>query len=330
MDIHRRPSVMEGHGFYNQHSQQQAGAASLGYSALEAAAREVPLAPVVRMADFGSSQGRNSLEPVRRALATLRARQNDLLVEVTHTDLPQNDFNSLIQLVGGADGYLAGQTGVYASARGGSFYLQLFPEATLQLGWSSIATHWLSQAPGALHVIFSSLADVPDPLWKEQARRDWESWVTHRQVELVPGGQVVMVGSRADDHGLTGAEALMEVVQTCLAEVLPASELAGLCIPTYYRTRDEWLAPLGRGLRVREAHELELDDIYWHEFEQTGDRQRLADQVVGFWKAAFGPPLLGTLDVKDLYSRVRERLVADPQKARCQWKLMVLRLERTL
>ncbi len=319
---------MEGHGFYNQHSQQQAGAASFGYAALEAAAGEVPLASVVRIADFGSSQGRNSLEPIRRALDVLRARRSDQVVEVTHTDLPQNDFNSLIQLVAGPDGYLTGQTGVYASARGGSFYRQLFPEATLQLGWSSIATHWLSHPPGALKVIFSSLADVPDPLWKEQAARDWESWVTHRQVELVPGGQVVMVGSRADDQGVTGAESLMEVVQTCLAEVLSASELAGLCIPTYYRNRDEWLAPLGRGMQVRETHEIELDDIYWREFEQTRDRERFADQVVGFWKAAFGPPLLGNLEVKDLYSRVRERLIVDPQRGRCQWKLMVLRLQR--
>lgn len=329
MDTHPWPSVMEGQGFYNEHSQQQAGAASFGYSALETAAGEVPLASVVRMADFGSSQGRNSLEPVRRALAVLRKRRSDQVVEVTHTDLAQNDFNSLIQLVVSPDGYLAGQTGVYASARGGSFYLQLFPEVTLQLGWSSIATHWLSRAPSGLKVIFSSLAEAPDPLWKEQARRDWEAWVTHRQVELVPGGQVVMVGSRADDQGLTGAEGLMEVVQACLAEVLPASELDGLCIPTYYRHREEWLAPLGRGMQVREAQELELDDIYWREFEQTGDRQRFAEQVVGFWKAAFGPPLLGNLDVKDLYSRVRDRLIADPQRGRCQWKLMVLRLERT-
>lgn len=315
---------MEGHGFYNQHSQQQANAATRGYELWQRALDEVPLHPAFRLADFGSSQGRNSLEPMRRAVESLRSRQADLEIEVTHTDLPQNDFNSLIELVSGPDTYL--RPGVYSGVRGASFYGPLFPDASLSLGWSSIATHWLSRAPDMPGVIFSSL--VSDPCWKEQARQDWETWVACRSRELRPGGQVVMVNSAADDAGLSGAEPLMEAVQETLREVLPADEVARMVIPTYYRTRAEWLAPLGHGLEVVEAEDCALDDLYWAELQKSGDREKFAEAVVGFWKAAFAPALLGDRDIQDFYARLRARLVANPERGRCSWRLMLLRLRR--
>lgn len=313
---------MEGHGYYNLHSQQQANAASRAYGLWRQAASEVPLGPVLRIADFGSSQGRNSLEPMRLAVETLRDRRSELEIEITHTDLPQNDFNSLIELVSGPQSYVS--TGVYAGARGGTFYGPLFASESLTLGWCSSALHWLSEdTKGSL---VSSL--LSDPQGKEQARQDWQTWVDCRTRELCPGGQLVLCHGYTGEDGTQGPEPLMNTVWETMRAVLPADEVGTMCLPTYYRTREEWLAPLGRGLEALDVQESVLDDVYWNELQRTGDRAAFAEAVVGAWRAPFHGPLFGDRDVKDLYPRLTAALEADPTRGRCNWRLMLLRLVR--
>src|ERR1700749_4064304 len=71
------PAAMEGQGRYNRSSQVQAAGLSPAVPMLERAAREVPLPdghlPIV-IADYGSSQGHNSLAPVGAAIDVLRGR----------------------------------------------------------------------------------------------------------------------------------------------------------------------------------------------------------------------------------------------------------------
>jgi hypothetical protein len=58
--------VMEGQGAYNKHAKLPAGGAALAVPFLEKAVREMGLAPADRplvIADYGSSQGKNSLAP---------------------------------------------------------------------------------------------------------------------------------------------------------------------------------------------------------------------------------------------------------------------------
>ena len=48
--------------------------------------------PIV-IADYGSSQGKNSLRPMKAAISALRQRVPlDRAISVVHTDLPGNDF----------------------------------------------------------------------------------------------------------------------------------------------------------------------------------------------------------------------------------------------
>lgn len=309
---------MEGKGYYNQHSQQQANAARHAYEYWRKAASEVPLGPLVRVGDFGSSQGLNSLEPMRRAVETLRSRSAEVEIEVTHTDLPQNDFNSLIALVSGPSSYV--QRGVYAGARGGSFYGQLFPGSSLTLAWSSIALHWLSrrvEAPVCSNVL-------SDPRGKEQSRLDWCAWLEARAREMVPGGQVVLVTGLANPDGTTGAEPMMEAA----LEALPPGLAGEVCLPTYYRKREEWLAPLGGDFELLDSSEVALDDLYWKELQSSGDRRAYAESVVGAWRAAFAGALLGSRDVGDFQAQFTDLIEQAPERGRCAWKLMLLRLRR--
>jgi hypothetical protein len=71
------PAVMEGGGAYNRHATLQAAGARLAIPFFEKAVRDVTLDPVdlpVVIADYGSSQGKNSLAPIRIAIGNLRPR----------------------------------------------------------------------------------------------------------------------------------------------------------------------------------------------------------------------------------------------------------------
>src|SRR6516165_10498998 len=99
-----RPSVtaMEGKGCYNRHSAIPAAGGALALPLWEQAAEMIELdvgdRPIV-LADYGSSEGQNSLAPMRTAIAVLRARiGHQRPTMVYHTDLPANDFTSLFQV----------------------------------------------------------------------------------------------------------------------------------------------------------------------------------------------------------------------------------------
>ena len=133
------PAPMEGHGVYNRSSRVQAAGSAPALSLLERAATQAALAPApepITIADYGSSQGHNSLAPMRVAIAALRRRAGPTrAISVVHTDLPDNDFAALFRMLAeDPESYLRGDPMVYASAVGRSFYEQLLPAASVSLG----------------------------------------------------------------------------------------------------------------------------------------------------------------------------------------------------
>ena len=68
---------MEGDGAYNRHASVQAAGNTLALLHAREAARRVDINPEnepIIIADYGSSQGKNSLAPMRAAIETLRSR----------------------------------------------------------------------------------------------------------------------------------------------------------------------------------------------------------------------------------------------------------------
>lgn len=337
---------MEGHGSYNAHSHPQHDAARSGIEQLAAAARGMPLPGTgpVTIADYGASQGRNSLAPLAAAIDAARdAHGEALAVQVVHTDLPANDFSSLFQTVAG-DPHTYLRPGVYALAAGRSFYEQLLPSATVSLGWSSITVHWLSAAPTPMaDGIWSPLA-APDvqAAWRAQSARDWRAFLDARGAELLPGARLVIVGSGADDQGRAGAEGAMRAIDGCLhdmvaAGTLTAGQYAAMAVPTWYRTAAEWDDPFPHaGLRLLVRQPSVLADPFWPELERTGDARAYAASAAGFLRAAFEPALTGPLPADrraavadELFDRrLVEAIAADPATASCRWQLQLLVLER--
>ncbi|MBX6743723.1 MAG: SAM-dependent methyltransferase [Acetobacteraceae bacterium] len=348
----RSEGVMEGGGFYNEHSLPQHDAGSFGLAMLAQAAQAAPMPEPggdFVIVDYGAAQGRNSLEPMRLAVQAVRARSPESMpIVVVHTDLPDNDFSILFKLVEtSAASYLRSAPNVFSYAAGGSFYRQLFPSERISLGWSAIAVHWLSTAPTVIpgHIWASRATGHVLEAFAQQAKRDWLDFLRHRAAEMRPGARLVVVGGGADDQGDSGADGLMDLANEALRDLvgegaMSAEEYGRMVIPVYCRTPGEYLAPFGSGGDagglVLEHQELKvLPDAYWQEYQRSSDVEAFAAAYADFFRAAYGPSLFGVLEptrgpqerqalaarFQDLLQR---RIAGDPRRAVCHWRVLVM------
>src|SRR5215469_983591 len=95
--------AMEGKGSYNKYAKLPAGGAALALPLWEKAAQRVELDvghQAAVLADYGSSQGKNSLVPMQVAIRSLRRRLGPgPPISVFHIDQPSNDFNTLFEVL---------------------------------------------------------------------------------------------------------------------------------------------------------------------------------------------------------------------------------------
>ncbi len=302
-----REPVMQGRGYYNEHSELQARAAEEADEVLGRALNAVTISPgSLTIADFGSSQGHNSMRQVAFALDRLTertGRSQDIMV--VHTDLPHCDFTSLFVLLEtAAESYRRSRDHVFASAIGHSFYERLLPANSLTFGWSAFALHWMSALPLALREHIWPVCAAPDEAkaLAEVAAADWHNFLAHRAAELIPGGQLVLLTGAVDETGSTGLEPMMDVANGVLKSLvadgkLSADVYAGMTIPSRPRRRDEFTAPFDNGelpaLALEELIIAETPNAAMLRWQQTGDPAIFAADITGFFIAAFGPSLFG-------------------------------------
>lgn len=307
-------TAMERQGGYNRSSQVQAAGLSPAVPMLERAARMVTLLsapqPIV-IADYGSSEGRNSLIPMAAAIHVLRERIGlEREISVVHIDLPGNDYSVLFQtLLAAPDSYLHKGGPTFASAVGRSFYEQVLPSSSVTLGWSSWATQWLSRAPAEIpdhvQVALSHDASAREAFFK-QAAEDWRTFLAARERELCPGGRLAILTMAVDDTGEFGYRPLLDAMYSALVSMtetgfLGADEIRRMTIPTVGRSREDFLAPFdaegksGR-LRVEDMDVFLAEDHIWSEFEHNGDAQAFGARWAAFSRASVYPTLAASLD----------------------------------
>jgi SAM dependent carboxyl methyltransferase len=156
MRMMERPSqqtftAMEGDGYYNRHSAMRAAGIARVLPVWEKVSGSVPVGDeTLVIADYGSSQGRNSMTPMRVAIAALRAKAGpDRGVEVIHTDLPPNDFASLFKAMAEEpESYLKDATGIFPSAVGRSYFESVIAPGTVHLGGNSWTLQMAEPKPG--------------------------------------------------------------------------------------------------------------------------------------------------------------------------------------
>jgi hypothetical protein len=304
--------VMEGGGSYNLHAKIPAGGGSLALPYLEKAAQSCALPPgsnAIVMADYGSSQGKNSLSPMRAAIRCLRTRVgNERSVMVVHVDQHANDFNTLFDVLQkDPERYTLDDPNVFPCAVGRSFYENVFPQGQVDLGWCSYAAVWLRRIPALIPGHFMSLGCTGDvrAAFDLQAAKDWRLFLSLRARELRAGGRLVIVLPGLSDTGGSGLEPVFNSANTVLAElvderVIDDDERKRMVLGSYPRRRAQLLEPFRadgqfQSLSVERCELLDLPDAAWTDYQVSGDLQALVSRHAAFFRAIFVPSLSSSI-----------------------------------
>ncbi|WP_422746349.1 SAM-dependent methyltransferase [Mycobacterium sp. WMMD1722] len=346
-----RPQSKDSSG-YSAASRLRAAGLGQAIALFEDAARLVPLPrppqPIV-IADYGAATGHNSLLPICAAIAELRKRTRpEHSILVAHTDVPDNDFTALFRtLSDDPDSYLTKDAAAFASAVGRSFYSQIMPSNSVNLGWSSWAIQWLSRVPAPvpdhLHITHCT-EEALRAAYARQAAHDWHEFIAFRGRELCPGGRLVVMTMGVGEDGEFGFGPLLAAMADTLAELVGAGELnveeqQRMTVPTVARSAAELRAPFapsGRFERL-EIERLEIfdaEDRYFDQYRKDKDDKAFGAQWAAFARAAVFPALTGALNTADegrirrfadrLDAGIAARLAAAPEPTRIPQAHVVL------
>ena len=340
-------AAMEGGGFYNRHSAMQASGIAAIMPDWEKTVRDIEIdnGPIV-IVDYGSSQGRNSMAPMRVAIEKIRARTGaPTPIEVIHTDLPTNDFAALFTtLEDDPSSYLAGTSNVFPSAIGRTYFEQILPTASVHLGWNTWTLQWLSGdailTPDHLYVQHSRSPDVRTRLRQRQAD-DWRRFLECRAKELKVGAKLVtaFVGMVDDEMGLEQINgALWNSVQDLGHDgILSDNEQLQMTLPIAPRTIDDIRAPFGDqgtfvGLTIEKVDIFNVPDPVWEAFQLDGDARQFGVSQANIKRAYAAPTIASALGSRadkqfvmdQLFDRFASRIAAKPRAHECKLAVVVL------
>ena len=162
---------------------------------------------------------------------------------------------------------------VFVHACGIGFHRQLLPDATLNLGFSATAMHYISEKPCEIpdHVHMVGTSGATLAAYTEQAAKDWERILLARAHELVPGGRLVFMNFGKDELGRylggTGGVDMFDTFDTLWKGLanegrITKDEYVKASFSQFYRTKEQFSAPLldessavySAGLRLISAH----------------------------------------------------------------------------
>ncbi|MCV0424755.1 MAG: class I SAM-dependent methyltransferase [Roseibium sp.] len=141
--------------------------------------------------DYGCGPGQSAIETVRPALNVWRSASSSKQISVCHADQPGNDWNALMALVFGDDGYMSDTSKPLVQTAIGSFYDRMMPDQSVSIATCFFASHWLSSsvqlyAPDTIW--FADLTgEARKKMW-QLAERDWIRFLKLRARELQSGG----------------------------------------------------------------------------------------------------------------------------------------------
>jgi SAM-dependent methyltransferase len=252
--------------------------------------------------DMGTADAGTSLSMVGSAIDAVRARAPQAPISIVYSDQPRNDFNALIANVYGLgpfDTYLDRHDNIFPLVSGTTFYKQIVPAGTLDIGFSATAMHWLSTKVCNISNHVQAVGAEGDELeaFRAQAHRDWRQILLHRARELKPGGKLVLINFARDGKGRylgnTGGVNMFDqfnrIWQDFLAQDrITRAEYEGMTLPQYYNTVEEFSAPLQdqsddvyrAGLRLDHIDTRIVKCPFAESFGQHGDAARFADEYI--------------------------------------------------
>lgn len=305
---------MVGHGFYDRHSAPQWSAIEAVLPWLEEAVGAIRPAEgqSLALADFGCSEGGNSIRVMERLIAALRAHLAAPILTV-HSDLPTNDFTALLAALR-PEGCSVFGDDVFSAVAGGSMFERLLPPAMLDVVTTFNAIGFLSRRPlerlpgyilpngpsarrGVGHV-----TEDERRAFAAQALSDLEGFLHARAAELRPGGKLLLQVFGSGEAGRT-CDGIYDSLNDAVLEALDAGLIDrdgydGYYQPVYFRTLDEITAPvagpdapLSPLFRLERAETYEVEVPFVTNLRQSGDVATFAAQYTDFFRAFCEPVL---------------------------------------
>ena len=344
---------MKGGGYYSQRTRGAKDVIDNAVGMLEDAVSALPAREgehSIQIADYGAADGGTSKHAIYRTISALRDRYPHHQITVTYSDLPGNDYSTLFRNVTGVnddDGnnYLKDFDNVFVYTCGTGFHSQLMPDQTLDIGFSATAMHYISekpcQIPNHVHMVGAS-GDALDA-FSLQARDDWNRILLSRSAELKPGGRLVFMNFGIDEDGCylgnTGGINMFNTFSEIWCGLheeglITGDELADATFSQFYRTREEFCAPLVEpssgvyqsGLRLVSAHTGVVKCPYRAAYEAAGEAMSAQEFAVSYiptlrsWSETVFATALDTARPEDeratlvdlFYQRYEDRVAADP------------------
>lgn len=296
-----------------------------------------PLAPIV-VADYGCSEGRNSIVAVGHVIESLRQRRAEQAIVALHGDLPSNNFNQLFaNLHDPTQSNYLQDKGVHrpnisSLAFAGSVYgPPLLPVGSVHFALSMLVVEWLDRVPDATVPDFLSYQRGPaaaEEAFRRQAERDLAIFYERRAAELAPGGKLMVVipgqsGTRRCSDGIYDVlhEACLDLIQS---GHIDRGRYERFLMPVYFRTIEEMVVPLQRGdlFRVDRAETLIVPTPFEEQYREDRNAAAYASAYANFIRAISEPVTVATLAEppqraelgERIYRRVEERLQAEPER----------------
>ena len=300
------PNSMKGGGYYSQNTQGAKHVIDRAGSHIMERLPPVDFPNTKRpfsIVDYGAADGGTSYGLVANIVAELRSCDTQREINVTYTDLPHNDFSALFRFLHDSESesrsYLYQFPRVYAMSSGTSFYQQILPSNTVDIGFSATAMHWTSTLPCNIsdHVHAVGASGKEFEVFQAHALRDWETILLHRSREMVDGGLLVMANFCIDEDGRylgnTDDVNMFSMFDALWKEMIDAgviteNEYQATTFPQFYKTIDEFRLPFDNpnssvsksGLRLVEAYTGITKCPYRAHYDQHGDAAVFADSYV--------------------------------------------------
>lgn len=343
---HSTTSGMVGGGFYNANSSPQWKAIEAVFPFLDQAASDLPINATgpLCLADFGCSEGRNSIAVMQRALSTLLPR-TDRTVQTIHSDLPTNDFSKLFLNLRPGEQTAFGSDRVFSAAVGGSMYDQLLPNGSLHMATTFNAIGFLSRRPVETlpGYIFPNgpsrersngfVSEDDSRAFADQAKQDVGTFLQMRARELVPGGKLLVQVFGANETAST-CNGIYDLLNDAVLDQVELGKISRETYdryyqPVYMRTLAELTAPVtdaaygARGLfEIEQTRSYEIAVPFNERFQSDGDLERYATDYVNFFRAFTQAVLLNALPetpdrsilVNCIYDKAIDLLKAHPER----------------
>ncbi|CAF1137909.1 unnamed protein product [Adineta steineri] len=282
-------NVMKQNQHYNLNSAPQLAIIHKSFSYIQKAVEEhkakFSSTDIFFIVDYGCAHGANSfiaIQAIIKALTQKYGLDIENQISVIYNDLPQNDWSAVFQV--------ASQSSVTSLASGKSFYQQILPSNTVQFGYTSSATHWLSKKPCNLREHCYALGGKSSAeelkLWSTQAAEDYRLFLQHRSNELKKGAVLACVNPSRIDVNDTGILPIFHTLYRSAVTVLDEDELLNYNILVYYRSLEQETDPtllkeLNLELICADLHLLE-NPIYQDYYQKNINLEEFIEKYTEF------------------------------------------------